>query len=338
MADILNIFENDAFGIVPMTRAIRQMAPTWDRVGRLNLFGPGRGITQKLAAIELANDRLVLIDSAERGSAAPLLADGDRRIEAISVPHFPKDAAIYADEITGVRAFGSTDQYETVMSKVAEKLLMLRRQHSLTHEYLFARALHGVVIDPRGKVLLDAFTRFGFTQKVVNFDLGNSASDVAAKCREVTGHIEDNLLGDVMDHVHCLASPEWFDKFISHPQIKEAYQFWQGKGHPVRDDMRKGFEYAGIFFEEYRARSQDSTGTMRRFIDAEKARFFPVGTVQTFDLVYAPADWIETINTPGLDVYAAVEPMANRKKGVTIETQSNPLPICLNPQVLVQGE
>lgn len=338
MADVLDVFNSDAFSIVSMTRAIRRMPPTWDRVGRLKLFGSGRGITRPVAVIELANDRLVLIDSAERGSAAPLLAGGTRSIEAIPVPHFPKDAVIRADDVAGVRAFGTTDQFETVMGLVADKLSMLRRQHSLTQEYLQARALHGVVIDPSGAVLLNAFTRFGFTQKTVSFDLTNPASDISAHCREVSGHIEDNLEGDVMDHVHALASPEWFDQFISHPQVKEAYQFWQGKGHPVRDDMRRGFEYAGIFFEEYRARSQNSAGQVQRYIDAEKVRFFPVGTVQTFDMVYAPADWIETVNTPGLDVYAAVEPMPDRKKGVTVQTQSNPLPICVNPKVLVEGE
>lgn len=335
--NVLDVFGADAFSIVEMTRAIRRLPTQWGRIGQMGIFGPGRGITSKVALVEIENGKLVLIDSAERGGSGPLLADDRREMHAIPVPHFPKKANVYADEVSGVRAFGTGGVYETVQGVVAAKLQKLKRGHVQTREYLYARALHGVVIDPRGKVLFDSFARFGVPQTTVNFDLGNPDSPIGAHCRKVVRHISTNLNGDVMTGVHALCSPEWFEKFVSHPVVAAAYAHYLAPGNPLRDDVSRAFPFQGIVFEEYAAQSQASDGTLKRYIDAEKVRFFPVGTTDTFDQVFAPADWIETVNTVGLDFYAAVEPMADRKKGVTIDTQSNPLPMCLNPSVLVEG-
>ena len=53
------------------------------------------------------------------------------------------------------------------------------------------------------------------------------------------------------------------------------------------------------------------------------------------DSYNAPADFNETVNTPGQPVYAKQEP---RKfdRGTDLHTQSNPLPMCLRPSVLVK--
>ena len=59
-------------------------------------------------------------------------------------------------------------------------------------------------------------------------------------------------------------------------------------------------------------------------------------TANTFRTYFAPADFNETANTLGLPLYAKQEP---RKfgRGTDLHTQSNPLPICLRPEVLVKG-
>jgi hypothetical protein len=53
--------------------------------------------------------------------------------------------------------------------------------------------------------------------------------------------------------------------------------------------------------------------------------------------VYAPADYIETVNTKGMPRYAKQYPMPN-DKGVNLEVQSNPLCYCVRPNTLVQGK
>ena len=116
--------------------------------------------------------------------------------------------------------------------------------------------------------------------------------------------------------------------------IAKAFENWQ-QGAILINDVRRGFTYAGITFEEYRGQATDPSGTTRRFIAAGEAHAFPLGTVDTFGTYFAPADFNETVNTIGQTLYAKQEP---RKfdRGTDLHTQSNPLPMCHRPGVLVK--
>ncbi len=86
----------------------------------------------------------------------------------------------------------------------------------------------------------------------------------------------------------------------------------------------------------FQVRSTDAAGNARKFVADDEAHFFPLGTAMTFRTHFAPADFNETANTLGLPLYAKQEP---RKfgRGTDLHTQSNPLPVCLRPEVLVKG-
>ncbi len=62
---------------------------------------------------------------------------------------------------------------------------------------------------------------------------------------------------------------------------------------------------------------------------------FPLGTVDTFGTYIAPADFNETVNTLGQVLYAKQEPR-KFERGTDLHTQSNPLPMCHRPGVLVK--
>ncbi len=85
----------------------------------------------------------------------------------------------------------------------------------------------------------------------MNFALGTASTDVKAKYMEVLRHIEDNLRGEFVTSAQALVSPEIFDQLTSHDKVVKAYERWR-EGAALRDDMRAGFTYGGITFEEYR--------------------------------------------------------------------------------------
>jgi hypothetical protein len=136
----------------------------------------------------------------------------------------------------------------------------------------------------------------------------------------------------------CCARPEFFRALTTHKEVKTAYQNWQ-QGAVLINDVRSGFTYSGITFEEYRGQASfvqaDGTLGSRRFIAAGEAHAFPLGTVDTFGTYFAPADFNETVNTIGQPLYAKQEP---RKfdRGTDLHTQSNPLPMCHRPGVLIK--
>ena len=73
------------------------------------------------------------------------------------------------------------------------------------------------------------------------------------------------------------------------------------------------------------------------FVVTEKCHIFPLGVPALFRNYWAPADYIETVNTPGQRLYTKQYAMPNGK-GVHMDTQMNELCICTKPRVLQLGK
>ena len=95
------------------------------------------------------------------------------------------------------------------------------------------------------------------------------------------------------------------------------------------------FTFAGVTFEEYLGQASDVDGNVRKFIASGEGHAFPEGTVDTFATYFAPADFNETVNTLGQPLYAKQEPR-EFGRGTDLHTQSNPLPMCHRPGLLVK--
>jgi hypothetical protein len=248
------------------------------------------------------------------------------------VPHIPHDTTILAESIQNVRAFGSPDQLQGLVQVVNDKLAQMRQCHELTLEYHRIGAIQGVILDADGlTVIYNLFTEFNVTRSSVSFELNDPSTDVRQKCIAVARLIEAALGAQMYSHIHCFCGANFFDAFIGHEYVRDAYHRYLDSQN-LRNDPRKGFEFGGIIFEEYRG----SVGAVN-FVDPDEANFFPVGVPDLFRTYNAPADFMETVNTLGLPVYAKQERM-KFDKGVEIHTQSNPLCICCRPEVLVLGE
>ncbi len=337
MDNILDIFNSKAFSVVELTDAINVIPNNYGRVGQMGLFAP-KGVRTNTVAVEIKNGVLNLLDTQQRGAPVPVNRGSKRKIKTFAVPHIPHEDRILASDLQGIRAFGTAGIMKVVRAEVLDKLADMRNKQAITLEHLRMTALQGVILDGDGEtVILDLFTDFEVTQKTVDFALDTEGTDVPGKCREINRHMEDKLLGDTMTGVHCLCGSTFFDKLVKHPTVVTAYQFQNGL-NPLRNDMRKKFEFQDITFEEYRANATASDGTTNvQFIADAEAHFFPVGTRSTFKQYHAPAGFIETVNTLGLELYAKQAVDAKYQKWVDIYMESNPLPLCLRPELLVLG-
>lgn len=342
---LLDIFSGDAFSVRTLTDSINLVPIQYGLVGQMGLFTP-QGVATSLVSIEQLDGVLNLIQSSERGTAAPKNKTGKRKAIPLQIPHFSLDDQILPESIQNVREFGSA-QLQTPSSVVNDRLVNISMKHDITLEWLRVNALHGKILDADGTVLLDLFATFGKQEITVDFALDDDTTDVLGKCLDVKGNIEDNLLNDTMTGVEGLWAPDAFAEFIQHDSVKAAYANYQNAvttsanyasptANPTRDDVRKGFYFGGIVHREYRGKATDKDGTLRKFIPDGTMRFFPVGTVNTYKQYNAPADWWETVNTIGQQRYAkvVVDP-----KGLYAEvmTQQNPLPLCLQPKTLIKG-
>lgn len=328
-----NPFQNPGFSMASLTAAINLIPNRYGRLEALNLF-PAKPVRTRSVLVEERNGTLTLLPTLPPGSPATVNARDRRKLHAFVVPHVPLEDVVLPEEVQGVRAFGAESQTETVANVMAQHLESMRNKHAITLEHLRMGALKGVILDADGTVVHNLYNAFAITPTTINFQLTTEATNVRNKCTEVMAHIEENLRGEFMSGVRVLCSPEFFSKLVAHSKVEKAYENY-AQGAMLRDDVRSGFSFGGIVFEEYRGQATTIDGSVQRFIAAGEAHAFPMGTVDTFATYFAPADFNDTVNTLGQPMYAKQEP---RKfdRGTDLHTQSNPLPMCHRPGVLVK--
>jgi hypothetical protein len=328
-----NPFHNPAFSMTALTAAINILPNQYGRLDELGLF-PIRPVRTRQVTVEERNGVLSLLPTQPVGSPGTVGKRGKRSLRAFNVPHIPHEDVVLPEEVIGVRAFSTESELETIAGVVADHLQAMRNKHAITLEHLRMGALKGVMLDADGSELANLFDIFNITPKTFDFQLGNKDTDVRQKCIDLKRYMGNALKGERMSGVHVLVSPEFFDALSGHDKVKEAYHLWQ-EGAALRDDMRSDFRFAGVRFEEYSGEASDMDGKSRRFIAAGEGHAFPLGTLDTFATYVAPADFNETVNTLGQLLYSKQAP---RKfdRGTDLHTQSNPLPMCHRPALLVK--
>lgn len=333
MSTLNNPFDSPEFSLAEMTRSINKIPNNYGRVNELGLM-PIKPVSTRSIILEELNGVLNLLPSLPEGSPGTKAKHDKRKLRSFVLPHIPYEDVVLPKDVSGIREFGSTNLMSGTLSVVLQRLEKMRSKHAITLEHLRVGALKGIILDADGSTIYNLYDEFSITPKVVNFQLATATTDVKKKCLEVVRHIEDNLRGEVATGVHCLVDAEFFDALTGHAKVAEAYQRWQD-GEALRSDMRGGFQFGGITFEEYRGSATDGAGTVRPFIGAANGHAFPSGTNETFETYVGPADFNETVNTLGLELYARQAPRTFNR-GTDLHTQSNPLPLCTRPAVLVK--
>ena len=332
---MLDPFAGGGFSLTTLTQAINKLPNRYGRLQELGMF-PMKGLTTRSLEVEEKNGVLSLLPTKPWGSPGTQNKSGKRKVRTFSIPHMPVEDLVLASDVQGIRAFGTENEVDPVTRKVQEKLQEIRDKVDQTLEWRRFGALKGIILDAdASSVIYNLYTEFGISAKAVDFALNVAGTDVRAKCMEVVRHMEDNLLGERKTGVRCLVSPEFFDALVSHANVKAVYANWQAAQERLGGDMRKGFDFGGITFEEYRATTPDQNGTSRLYITAKDGHAFPEGTNSTFATFAAPADFTETVNTIGMQYYAKMERM-KFDRGMEIHAQSNVLPLCMRPEVLVR--
>jgi hypothetical protein len=334
---MLNVFDSDAFGVVQLTDAVNKMPFVPSRAGEVAFAGVNIGVSTTSIAVEEFNGTLSLIPTTPRGSPGVQNTTARRQLRQINIPHIQEDFAVYADEVQGVRNFGSETDVQTVQQLVNGKMIEVLARMDLTQENLRLGALLGQVRDADNTVLVDLFTAFGVTQEPpVDFNLDNPATELRTICQQIRRTMLRNLQmtapGNMLVYAFC--GDNFFDALLSHAAFNDVYRATERAERAMAGNFAFGsVEFGGIVFENYRG-TDDASTTVG--IPTDEVRLFPVGVPGLYREVYAPADYEETVNTIGLPRYARQVAMPNGK-GRTVEAQTNPLPYCTRPRVLMRG-
>jgi hypothetical protein len=324
----LDIFNTDPFGLVQMTKAINDGPHIPHRIGELGLFAED-GVATTSVMIERQGTGLALVQSAPRGSSGAVVSNDKRKLLSLPSIHLPQRGGVNADEVQNVRAFGSETDAELVQTVVNKQLAKLRRNLDVTMEWQRMGAIKGLVLDADGSTLLDLFAIFGFTKQTKDMALDVDATKVRSEVVAVKRMIEAKLGAKMYRGIRVLCGPDFFDAFVDHPSVVRAYDNFQDRAK-LAEDLRAGFPFAGAVWEEYRGKVGATD-----FIAADKAYAIPEGVADMFCTHFAPADYMETVNTLGLPYYAKQE-LRDFNKGVDIEAQSNPITYCTQPDAVIE--
>lgn len=320
----------DGFTLTQLSQAITTLPNMYSRITQMGLFA-WRPQSTNTISIEMRNGVLALVPMTPWGGVAPKNKSGRRNMKSFTIPHSPLEDTVMASDVMGVREFGTENQLAAVTTRVNDKLQEMKNKFDITHEWQFFNCIKGYVLDPAdGSIVENYFDAFGITKKVVNFELDDPTTNVRNKCVEVLRYIEDNANGELINKVIAPVSPEFFDALITHASVKEVYLGWSEAANKLGMDLRKGFTFGGLTFEEYRAKVGNN-----RFIDEGEGHAFPLGTTSTFSDFGAPADFNETVNTLAIPYYAR-QKNKDFNRGIDLHVQSNRLPLVSNPGLLVE--
>lgn len=338
---MLDIFKGSAFNVMSLTDAINKIPFVAGRAGVLIPWEES-GVRTTNIAIEELEISVGLINPTPRGGPGVAVGKDKRTLRDLKIPHYERPDTVMADEVQGIRAFGSETELQTVQGVVNDRMAKHMMSFDLTVEHQRVGAVKGIILQADGETLYDLFNVFNVSQEAeIDFDLDNASPASGAlrvKCAAAVRLVMDNLGGTPVVGLHSFCGNTFFDNLLAHPEVVASYTgtdmakvLRDGYVYPNGDKVYGAFEFGGIVWENYRG----SVGGTP-FIHTDKCHIFPLGG-GLWSTKFAPADYMETVNTLGIPRYAKQFPMPN-DKGVNLEMQSNSLSYCKRPLALLKGK
>jgi len=335
---IANPNGNDPYQQVELTNFINRVPTRYNFIQSLGLFRP-IGITTSYGSVDVQTIDTKLIKALPRGKEdeamkTPLYAN--RKTHYFETVHLFVREKISRADFQDERAPGKSE-LETERDVIARRIFETKENFLATIEHMMLGCLQGRVLDADGSLLYDMYDEFNVTQEPVDFELATASTNTQAKCYDVTRKIDIAVGADkAMDGYMGIASDTWFNAFTNHANTKAAYAGTSMSPERLGGDMRRSFQFAGINIINYNPIVKDSDGNDRKFVEEGTALFLPVGTKDTFLYYMSPSDMEKYVNTRGMEFYAQRFNSPNNR-AINLEMESNVLPICTKPDVLVKG-
>jgi len=329
----LDIFGSNAFSMQELTATVLNTPHVPMRLGELGIF-ESAGVRTVKVSIERRGSQLVLVPTTPRNTAGVKGQKSLRDLIDITTVRKAIDDEVTADEVQNVRAFGSESELRTIQDEVNERFFDHSQSIVATEEHMRIGAMKGTVLDADGSTLLDLFTAFGVSaQSEVAMNIAGVAEGaLRTKVNvEIIRPIEEELGGVPYAGIHVMCSSQFFDDLMAHAEVRNAMKgFPEGMRLLLGRTARRSLDFAGVIWEEYRG----SVGATKYVAD-DKAHAFPVGVRGLFLSRYAPAEYMETVNTVGLPRYVVPNPdNGDTKSRRTFRIQTQCLHICTRPRVL----
>jgi len=343
MADALDIFNQNAFSVTTMALGMREIKYVPSYIGALGLFRTSTIDTLDFTIEKDADQNIFIIGSSPRGGVGQTFGKNRRTLRKLPVPHFQVDDAIYADEVQSVRAFGDAIATERLVDRISRRAGEVSNSFALTEEYHRLKVVTtGQMLDKDGTVLFDYYAEMGESApSVIDMDLDNASPARGAlriKCAAIVRQMAQALDGIPYSGILALCGDAFWDQLVTHSEVEKTYINWSAAQDMRGNLIQMNSTTTGIYgaMSLFDIQWVNYRGGLSVGIGTNDCYFIPLGTPDLFKTVYAPADYIETVNTMGQRLYSKVYRMQN-DKGMNMEFQSNVIHYCSRPRVIIHA-
>ena len=335
----MDIFNNSAFSMTSLTGAVNKVGFKPQLLGSLGIFDP-MPVRTRTVFVDRRDNELRLIPSSPVGAPPKELVVDPRNAVPLKTTRLAEGFTLYAEEVQGIRAFGSETEFQQVQTEYLRRMASVRDDMDLTHEFHRLGALQGLLLDADGTtVIYDYFDEFGVTEPAAidfNLDAADPAPGaIRLKTAEVIRSMRRSAGGSFTPGttIHALVGDAFYDALITSAEVEKTYLNWQAAADLRQDRSFQAFTYGGITWHNYQGTDDNSTVA----IDPDEAKFFPVGAKDVFKKAMAPAEFGPYVNTLGQDTYAMNIVDRDRQAWTRGELYSYPLYFCQRPDVLRKG-
>lgn len=314
----------DKFTITELTASINNSDVPKTRIQELKLFEE-KGVRTTTVYIEYKDGQVQLVEDVERGEDGKPLDDPDRNLYPFTAVHLPIPGRISADDLTNTRAFGTEDELESLQVVIDEKSEIARLSLDVTLEYFRLGAIFGKVIGKKGNVIVDLFKVFGLKESDAESKVDFN-KPLRSQLVQIKRDSEKYQKGIKAKKYRAFCTAEYMDHMMDDPSFEKAFDRYND-GEKLRDDVRNGVFWQNTYWEEY-----DTSVGDKDFLKEKGygAIVFPDDKRGLFKTRFAPANYNDTVGTIGLPYYQNAEPLP-MKKGMSTESQSNPINVCTSP-------
>ena len=331
--NVITLLQDDKFSAATLTDAVNRNPKVWRKIKSMGLFDE-EGINTTSVVIDVEEGEVSVMPQTSRGGPSTTQKPRSPKAVTLSVPNFKRKAYVTAGDLQNV-VDSSERSLMSLQGAIARKARPLNDDMEITHEFLMAKALQGKVTDAEGNEIVDLFAKFGKTQKTIDFNFGANGN-VIGTADALDTAIDDALGDETKTATLVLCSPEFWTAMLANKTIFDIYKNRETGPNPLINDLRDGFEFQNLVFVKY-AGGVMINGNKVPFVPANEAIALPLGTRNTFKIYYAPADLVEFANQEGKAKYLtqSYETQDGEDK-VVVRAETNPLPICNKPDVLIK--
>lgn len=326
-----NVHTGDPFSLETRTASINKAHYRPGQISATGIFEED-SVTTTMISIEMNDGKLGLVEPSARGGPGETTDQEKRDKVPINVPHYQRDDQILAEESQNVRAWGTDDQLEVVEDRLAARDRRHGQDLTMTLEHQRVGACKGIVTSKSGGVLVDLYSAFGIAvPAAVSLELDVESTIVGNLFQDVVYSVED-ALDQPYEGIHVFTGRDFHKWLWTHKSVRETFMYNSGAS-VLRQDVPDVLEFGGATWERYRTGAKATTDLGAPYIATDEARLVVKGVEGLFLTRFAPADYNDTINTPGLPMYAQAVPKSNNK-GYDYEAQMNAISICTRPETL----